>query len=615
MSEENKGETAENIAEKSEENNENINSTGNKESEDEVGLRSTIDNNAKSLLGSSDNEDDEKAKKLEENNIQENNTEDNKREEATNNENAEEQKDEEQGQKHQDTEDNDNCSLENHEQNDQVENKDQISKEGNIAEQQQVIERDAEEQKIGEEVPEPSPVEGENDGESQRIEEENTIQAPAEGDDAQEKAIEKESTEHVTNEENSEEQTHLHSENSEKIQVEDIDPEREQTDKSYVDHESNGMSNNENINQANWQSDDNVGNSIHDKSFAFETAQPNKTPNENRHVHTNNKNQRICEPKPVRSSKAPRKKYVIPDHTYREDPNFPDSRLDELIQELLKTKKYPDEKYHQPMIKYADHMTEEAASNHNYAEATKYGDAATMLRNYYTNREGLEKEEREREKASNKLENAKVMIAEINKKWDDIIDEKHSEFKRMREELEAKHSKEESDYEDQWKNPNFLAQYSKPSTQLISLRSLEQKYCTAKLFDLAEKARKQSEQLAVVEANEARSRAIEDMKLRYESMKSRHEKALECFEMYVANETRNMEIRREKELYGWKQLVKRIETTAASNKQMREPVLFVPRPLRRKNTQGTQMLKLDTINLRKYVRTPKAKTVRHKKAE
>lgn len=312
-------------------------------------------------------------------------------------------------------------------------------------------------------------------------------------------------------------------------------------------------------------------------------------------------------------SPRPKPKYV-PAPRYVPDPNFDEKTLDKYALEAAKQKAPPLEAT-QPTLKYAAYRVEECVNAQDYDKATIYESSIDYLHTICDRTAYEEAIEREKQENKERLEKAKSTVDELIKKWDEEMKKQAENHNKLLEALKQRNQQELDEFEQKWQNEEFLAQYNKPSARLLSMRSIEQTFAAAKLFDRAKEAKKQADELQKVETEEQRRRAMEDMKVQYDTIIAKQENALDCFSQWSEREKTNMELKREKELYGWRMLIKRMEGPAGQNskiKPFQETQVLGSRPLKKSQTKNAPAFSIGTLTLKNIIKSPKVSSPRKK---
>lgn len=117
---------------------------------------------------------------------------------------------------------------------------------------------------------------------------------------------------------------------------------------------------------------------------------------------------------------------------------------------------------------------------------------------------------------------------ESKRQWLEKIKTSKSEFRVKMRQLENQHNNEIAEFERNWRDPAYLAQYEKPSPRLLQLREIEQKLIAQKHFDRAQMVKRQADALQKEETALAKERIQNTMKIQFASMEMRHKRETEC---------------------------------------------------------------------------------------
>ena len=257
-----------------------------------------------------------------------------------------------------------------------------------------------------------------------------------------------------------------------------------------------------------------------------------------------------------------------------------------------------------------------AVNVEDYDQATYYGKVFDFLKNHIENAYIERKQNDEREYSQSKAQKAREKINEITNKYNQQIKDMEENHKRMLENINYKNQMEIEEFEAKWNKPETLAQYNKPSLRLINLKTIQQNFASAKMFDHAKEVKKQVDELQQQETEEARRRAINDMRLQYDTLLKKHQNSVECFNQYTNKERINIENKREKELIGWNIMLKYNEnpgTTTKPRTQVGVTQSIASRPLKKtKIANPTLQLSIGTLSMKNIIKEPKIISPRRK---
>lgn len=311
----------------------------------------------------------------------------------------------------------------------------------------------------------------------------------------------------------------------------------------------------------------------------------------------------------------PKKRYVIPQsHEYQPDPRYNEDTLEKFIRAIKSSQKEPEMSAIKPTIDYCNHMTKKKVDEKDYDGAIYYESAADFLRKFVGQNSLNNLMARSKEETDFKIENAKQKINEINQKWDSIFRQTNESHRKLMEGLLQRNRDEQNQFEAKCASSEFLNQCNKPSSQLLSLRSMEQTYATAKLFERAKAVKRQADLLEGRETLAARSRATEDAKIQYATLIAKQENAINCLKQYCGKERRSLELKKQKELFGWESLVRRCEAQEHKPRPKCDP-LTSSRPLKHNQMRQSAHLSIGAITIKDIVKTPKVMSPRIQKGK
>ena len=264
------------------------------------------------------------------------------------------------------------------------------------------------------------------------------------------------------------------------------------------------------------------------------------------------------------------------------------------VESIINSGKMPPPEQRDEVYEYVTEQIKESCRNRNYKRAAYFQIALDKLNERPPPRVIVDSNQA-------KIDNAHKQIRMINEKYDQMIQHKNAEIHSLTTQLQNNIDKEEQEYEEKWSSQEYMQQYNKPSKELLGLRKVENKYAQAGLWAEADATKSKADSLERLETEQARSRAVEDMRTGYEIMKTKHQKQLDGMEDYRRREIDLLELKRQKELKPWNLYLRRSDVINPTIRKS-DTILYTPRQARYQVYGGTCTLNLGTLNFKQYVR-------------
>ena len=132
-----------------------------------------------------------------------------------------------------------------------------------------------------------------------------------------------------------------------------------------------------------------------------------------------------------------------------------------------------------------------------------------------------------------------------NEYWDGQIDDclkTNQDYVSM---LKEKHQRELDNFEKQWKDPNFLLQFNKPSNKLLQYREIEKARAISRMYKQAKDIKQVADQLQKEETEAAQQRMERQMQFEKKRLLERQEKELRANEEHQEITLANLKKERE----------------------------------------------------------------------
>lgn len=288
--------------------------------------------------------------------------------------------------------------------------------------------------------------------------------------------------------------------------------------------------------------------------------------------------------------------------------------IERAIEEMLTHNKVPDQDDIPSIRLYLEDETREAALTQQYEQGAKLERASQLLDQLTATDDNALSIEKKQEEARKRHEIAKQNYDKLVKEWDERIAQSRQYQQEKITELENEHKNEIEKFEEQWAQPENMLEYNKPSSQLIRLRTTEQNLALQKQFDRAKAVKLQADKLQKEEIDEAKRKAVADMKLAYQVMDQRQKREMECLLQRTQANIEYLEKERNKVITPMHSIVQRHQENSrpktARSRGIRASCDDLskssPRPIRTKIPATTirpaLQLGLSGINVRDYIK-------------
>jgi hypothetical protein len=214
-----------------------------------------------------------------------------------------------------------------------------------------------------------------------------------------------------------------------------------------------------------------------------------------------------------------------------ESPPLPTHEDVELaLNALLKRGTIPTANMRQGVAQLASRRKLEALLNSNYRLGQKYEDALTLVRQYECD-EAVQENRQQLEERQRRLE---ARREQINAEYDARIQKAQDLNAERYDELVARQTCDLEEFKGKWQDPDFLRQYSHPSTRLLQLRQAEKKLALSGRYDDAKKTKAMADRLQAQE-EEAMQGTIEGI-MRKEFVKLREQQKQETVRMVARDD-------------------------------------------------------------------------------
>jgi hypothetical protein len=183
-----------------------------------------------------------------------------------------------------------------------------------------------------------------------------------------------------------------------------------------------------------------------------------------------------------------------------------------------------------------------------YDGAAYHDKIANLLQTLAQKAEQQQLEARVLDQLYQRWQNLQQTQQEINSRWDSTIQSFIDDSARQELALQAKHEEELDGFVEQWKDPMFVRQFSKPSAKLVELREQERSLGISRMYGQAKEVKALADRMQREETNAAQARINAQMSLEREVVAVRQEKELISLAAHRDRTLKGMQSQKEKEL-------------------------------------------------------------------
>lgn len=215
---------------------------------------------------------------------------------------------------------------------------------------------------------------------------------------------------------------------------------------------------------------------------------------------------------------------------------------------LMDHQTVPIENLRIPVLQLINRKKLEALQNAEYDFAEKLDHASELLQ---ANEEEQQYERNERIRQCT-IDEHSDMLYERLKMTKDSYDYKIEQIKQNKEraiiDAEEKHKQETKEFRKKWQDSAFLAQFNKPSYELIELRQVERRLACSKCYEEAKLKKKYADKLQKHEEEEMQRTIETEMKKAFFAMKERQAQEIEKIEAHQDKIIQQLYIKKEREI-------------------------------------------------------------------
>ena len=153
----------------------------------------------------------------------------------------------------------------------------------------------------------------------------------------------------------------------------------------------------------------------------------------------------------------------------------------------------------------------EAISSGDYLEAERIENLSKDIRNAYSNEQQVDYSDVRLQPFLERLDEAKSELSAEQKTWNQRIERAKRQCYSKLEEFDNMQEQALQEFDEKWNDPNYLRAYSKPSTQLNTMRKLERKLVILKSYGEAAQMKKKADKMEKEETKQNQQRGVNEM--------------------------------------------------------------------------------------------------------
>lgn len=261
-------------------------------------------------------------------------------------------------------------------------------------------------------------------------------------------------------------------------------------------------------------------------------------------------------------------------------PKPPTDPRDIALQRIARRKELPAPEQRQMLFDYAKERSIQLLLAEEYDQVAEIDIAIWLLQQSLLEQDNGE----ETRTLKQRLEGTKQKDAEIKDRWNGQIAEFKERANQKIIELEEIQQRERDQFEEEWSKPEALVPYSKPSPQLLQMRTIQKTLALTKDYSGAKQLKQKCEEMKKDESIEGSKRATDAMRAAYNQLLERQQKQMQCFIEHSHARIELMEKQRDDELQSNENLKKQLEVRMSMPKQIKKGCVVVPRAQSRGST-------------------------------
>ena len=200
------------------------------------------------------------------------------------------------------------------------------------------------------------------------------------------------------------------------------------------------------------------------------------------------------------------------------------------------------------VMQYIQRLSLESVMKGDYEAADRYQELNKQFYEKCRESEQKEREQRDLELLKEQEERINNELNECKDKWKDIIKEAQKDEDAKMDELKKKQEQELAEYDKKWEEDTTLRPYTKPSPNIIQIRTKEKKMILAKMFQDADYQRKWAEECEKDEKIKMQELAEKEAIMGRVHLMQKHQIDQEHLNIKSQQRIANLEMQRDKEI-------------------------------------------------------------------
>ena len=211
-----------------------------------------------------------------------------------------------------------------------------------------------------------------------------------------------------------------------------------------------------------------------------------------------------------------------------EDPAETSAKLDLLIRDGT----LPDTDSTQSVLHLINRRKVDALLSSDYESAGVYENAAQTILTNGIKQQNEELETTSRQNRQNRQQILQNKLKTTEASYNQQLESNAAECEKRLEEAEIRHQGEITEFKNNWKNPDYVKQFSKPSSRMLQLRYVEKKLALAKRYNDAVRQRKIGDKQQQVETEYLQKSLEQQMKNDFAKMREKQRIEIEKIEQH-----------------------------------------------------------------------------------
>lgn len=277
------------------------------------------------------------------------------------------------------------------------------------------------------------------------------------------------------------------------------------------------------------EEEESIPNSRTTKKETFMTQNISTIPPSPKTIKTNSiSNKKLKDDQNQRNiKKTNQRRKSPPKHiTSADDQSDAESKLELLIRDGT----MPDSDSAQSVLRLINRRKVDALLSSDYESAEVYDKASQNLMMNIGNLSSIESENHECQNRENRQHQLLKKLHETEDRYTQQMQLNINECERRLDEAEQRHFNEVEEFKKNWKNPEYIKQFSKPSSTMLQLRYVEKKLALAKRYNDAVRQRNIGDRQQLIETENLQKNIEKQMKSDFAKMREKQKSEIEKIE-------------------------------------------------------------------------------------